>query len=356
MYSPENRAVASRVFNTPMADRAARASDLRLEEPETLLSVCSVLREQGESCPLMVHDEAEFLYNFLVRPERRIGLFDEREYFLGESALLAGAACRMLFKREEARRWFDRAEAAFRHTVDAVAEWSRVTYQRLALKVEEREFQEVLELAPSLTANFEKLSMSEDALKCRCLEGVALINTDQLTEAAELFRAICKQARLDKNEKLLAIASNNLIQIHGLLGESRQALTQAIETLAIFRRLNNRVGIAKLQWGIGSVLRGQGEVRAAIEAYQAALEEFRDIGMRSDVAAVRLIIADLLLETGKEARARIHILAALPIIEEEEMVPEGIAALSLLRESVRLRKVNRQALRDLHGYFEDLKP
>jgi hypothetical protein len=38
-----------------------------------------------------------------------------------------------------------------------------------------------------------------------------------------------------------------------------------------------------------------------------------------------------------------------------KMVPEGMAALSLLRESVRHQSVNRQALRDLHGYFEDLK-
>ena len=37
------------------------------------------------------------------------------------------------------------------------------------------------------------------------------------------------------------------------------------------------------------------------------------------------------------------------------MVPEGVAALSLLRESVRHQKINRQALRDLHGYFEDIQ-
>ncbi len=36
------------------------------------------------------------------------------------------------------------------------------------------------------------------------------------------------------------------------------------------------------------------------------------------------------------------------------MAPEGMAALSLLRESARRQEINRQALRDLHGYFEDL--
>jgi tetratricopeptide (TPR) repeat protein len=333
----------------------SKAAELRLDDPVTLLSVCSRLRKQGETSPLVVRDEAEFLYDFLVRPECRIGLLDEREYFLGESALLAGAACRMLFRCEEARRWFDRAESAFRHTANAVAEWSRVRYQRLALKIEEREFEEILEAAPSLVADFEKLEMAEDALKCRFLEGVALLNTNRLAEASEVFLCICNEARSAQNAKLLAIASNNLVQIHGLLGESARALIEARETLAVFRRLNNRVGIAKLQFGMGALLRAQGQIPSAIEAYRAALIEFREIGMRSEVAAAHLVVAELLLEIGQEAGALREVLAALPTIEHEKMVPEGVAALSLLRESFRHQKINRQALRDLHGYFEEIR-
>lgn len=354
-FTSEGRASARRFLQTPREQRAARIAEFRLDDPETLLSVCALLREQSETAPLVVRDEAEFLYEFLVRPERPIGLFDEREYFLGESALLAGAACRVLFRRDEARRWFDRAEAAFRHTVNAVAEWSRVSYQRLALRTEEREFDEVLEFVPSLIANFEKLEMVEDALKCRFLEGVALINTDRLTEASEVFSGICNQARRIQNEKLLAIASNNLVQIYGLLGKSSEALNEARETLSIFRRLDNRVGIAKLQFGMGALFRAEGKLPAAIEAYRASLVQFDEIGMRSDVAATHLVLADLLLDLGQDAGAMGEVLVALPIIDEEKMVPEGFVALSLLRESLRQQKINRQALRELHGYFEEIQ-
>jgi len=61
------------------------------------------------------------------------------------------------------------------------------------------------------------------------------------------------------------------------------------------------------------------------------------------------MIADLLLENGQESDATEEILAALPIVEEYWMVPEGVAALALVRH----QKVNHQALRDLHGFFED---
>jgi hypothetical protein len=36
------------------------------------------------------------------------------------------------------------------------------------------------------------------------------------------------------------------------------------------------------------------------------------------------------------------------------MVPEGMAALALLQESVRQHRINRQALRDLHVYFAEV--
>ncbi len=41
------------------------------------------------------------------------------------------------------------------------------------------------------------------------------------------------------------------------------------------------------------------------------------------------------------------------MIDEYKLVPEGIAALSLLRESLDNHHINRKALRDLHGYFRD---
>ena len=65
-------------------------------------------------------------------------------------------------------------------------------------------------------------------------------------------------------------------------------------------------------------------------------------------------VADLLLEVGEDSLALSTIVSALPIIDEYQMVPEGMAALSLLRESVRQNEVNRAALRELHGYFDEI--
>ena len=196
--------------------------------------------------------------------------------------------------------------------------------------------------------------MRDDALKCRFLEGIAYINTDRFDEALTLFREISREAEKLGNEGLLAVACNNLVQLHAILGNSTEALENAQETLKLFYRLKHRVGLAKLQWGIGTLMRTQGNLPAAAEAYSTAREGFVTLEMPSEVAALGLVLADVLLESGDEAGAVREILAALPIIRAQGMVPEGFAALSLLQESVRQQSVDRAALRQLHGYFEEL--
>ena len=138
------------------------------------------------------------------------------------------------------------------------------------------------------------------------------------------------------------------------LGETDRALEYARKALPILQTLGSRVHLVKLQLAIGNLLRKQGKrAEATLEAYRQALADATELGMRGDVAAIHLVVADLLLEAGHEAQAEWEIRAALPIIDEEKMVPEGIAALSLLRDSLRRRKIDKQALRDLHGYFQE---
>ncbi|HEX7253928.1 MAG TPA: hypothetical protein VF376_13680, partial [Thermoanaerobaculia bacterium] len=80
-----------------------------------------------------------------------------------------------------------------------------------------------------------------------------------------------------------------------------------------------------------------------------------EIGKRNDATEIRLALAEVLVDLGFVDRAEAEIRAALPIIEEEKMMPEGFAALALLQESLRRRKIDRQALWNLHGFFQDEK-
>jgi tetratricopeptide (TPR) repeat protein len=353
--SPASEAAARRILALSPEERRARASKLGIEEPETLLAVTTCLREELETAPSNIWKEAGFFYRFLETPKRQIGFFDEGFYFLGELALIAGTACRCISHRDEARLWFDRSEAAFRNTVNPVADLARLGYQRLALRLEERQLEPVLEMAPPLEETFRGLGMTEDALKCSFLEGLALLESSRLDEARQTFDRVCLEAGEIGNERLLANAYTNLTHIYGMLGDAPHAIETSRKAIPILKRINGRIALAKVQWGLAVLLRETGELLSAIESYRKAQREFERIGMKADVAALSLVIADLLLECGREKEATAEVLKSLPVIDDLRMVPESVAALSILRESLRHKKINRIALRDLHGYFEDLK-
>jgi tetratricopeptide (TPR) repeat protein len=336
-----------------MEERVVRENELHLEDPEMLVSLVGLLWDRSETAPEAVRSESEFYYRYLAEPQRPIGTMDEREYFLGEFALIAGTHCRVLGRREEARVWFDRAEANFRLTVRIQADLSRLAYQRLALRLEERCYSEVLELSPPLIESFHRLGMTEDAIKVSFLQVLSLQELGKLDEAVALLEETSATTHAHGFRRLYAWSQNNLFNLHAYRGDAERALEACRVASSELSALGNRVGLAKLRWNAANLLRSQGQVVEALEAYRAALGEFREVGMRADVAAVHLIIADLLLEQGAEAQAEWEIRAALPIIDEEKMVPEGMAAYALLRESLRRRKIDRNALRDVHGYFQE---
>jgi tetratricopeptide (TPR) repeat protein len=332
--------------------REARPRDA-MEDPETLLAVSASLRDLLESKPMLLKEEAGFFFSFLDQPKRPIGLFDEREYFLGEFALLAGMASRTLAHRDEAARWLNLADANFRLTVNAVADWSRVSYHRLAMALEERRFDQVFEQLPLLRESFDRLDMAQESLKCRFLEGVALVESGAPESALKIFEEAAAEATKQGNQKLLAAAYGNLVNVHGVMGNTSEAVEASRQALRLLDKVHAREYVAKIQWGIGSLLRTQGRLSESIDAYREAGAHFEQMGMQADLAATRLMIADLYLELGQDSAALREVLFALPIVEEYRLVPEGIAALALLRESIQQQKVNHQALRDLHGFFEN---
>ncbi len=355
VVSTQEAALAvGRIFHVPSDQRATKSDELRLEDPEVLLGICQYLRDRLETSPLSVRQEAVFFYGFLKEPERPIGSFDERDYYLAEFALIAGTACRVLALRDDARHWFDLAEANFVLAHNANAHFARLAYQRLALRIEERDFEQVLMLASHWATAFRRLDLPEDALKCRFLEAIAFKETERFDEAKRALEEIRDDALIMKNDRLAAIACQNLFQIHSFLGQADLAISVAQEVIPVFERLDNRVGLAKLQLGLGYLFRSQSRVSDALAAYRTAQSEFRQLGMHADVAGTHLVLADLLLDGGQPAQAEWEIRAALPVIDELKLVPEGIAALSLLRDSLRRRQIDRQALRSLNGYFEEL--
>lgn len=331
---------------------AAERREALLRTPDVLLSVCSILREQVDSSAALVLEEAVTLYRGISDSCLPLGHFDERDFFLGDLALLAATASRVLGKRSDAELWLERAEAGFRHTVNPSPLMANVAYQRLALRCETGRYDEVAELSPMLALSFSRLNMLGEQAKCVFLEALALKQTGKHEAALDKFESLTGASQVSRDPGLAGLAFVNLADIHVSEGRDDLAAGAYSEAMPLLERAKRPAALAHLKGVIGETLRRQGRVSDSVEAYQAAIADYEALGMSTWVAYLRIVVAQTLLEAGKPREAEWQILAALPTINAEAMVPEGFAAVALLRESVRQRKTDPKALLELREYLQ----
>jgi tetratricopeptide (TPR) repeat protein len=336
----------------PFDERSDEDRQRFLSSPDVLLSICAQLREKRDLAPAAVETDASDIYRWISRPNCDLGLFDERDYFLGETALLAGAGCRQLGKREEAFLWLDRAEAGFRHTMNPAPGLANVAYARLALRFEMGRYQDVIELSPSLEASFTKLRMDLEAAKCRLLTAMTLKQVGEHSSAIRMLEEARSEVVLETDVFLRARILAELGDLRQLEGQYDLALGAFREALSQLQGKEVSPAIADLKLYVGGVYKALGSLAEARDAYRAAQRDYSSLGMRHLAARTHLVIAETLLEMRRDREAEWEILVALPAIDDMRMLPEGFAAAALLRESVVRRKTNVPALQQLQTLLQ----
>lgn len=313
-------------------------------DPDILMALCGLLRDRVNAEPVEVAAEAAAVFAWISARPGEIGFFDERDFFLGESALLAGAATRILGDRSEAELWLDRADASYRHTINPTPNLARVSYLRLTLRYDMHRYREVLELVQSVALTFEKLGVYGELVKCKFLEAMSLKALGLGAQAAVRFESIIARSEFRAESALRGMALLNLGNLHSEEGQLERALGAYQEALPVLTDSKSFAALADLKGMVGDTLRSLGKLGPAVAAYRSAVEEYIKLGMKTRVAYFRVVLAEALLEFGSAREAEWEVLAALPTIDEQEMMPEGVAAVGLLRESVRARRTDQAAL------------
>jgi tetratricopeptide (TPR) repeat protein len=351
--SPREADRAARDFLAiPIERRSDVDRERNLGNPDVLLAICAHLRGRRDLAPAVVETESLDAYKWISRPTCDLGLFDERDYFLGEVSLLAAAANRQLGKREDAFRWLDRAEAGFRHTMNPAPGMANVAYVRLALRYEMGRYDDVLELSPSLEASFSKLRMHLEGAKCLLLRAMTLKQIGEHRSAIDLLDTLSREETLSADPFLGARILAELGDSQQLDGRLDLAMTAFQEALSLLQGREVSSAKADLKLYVGGVHKASGALSDATEAFRDAQRDYQALGMRALVAYTHLVIAETLLEMRREREAEWEILAALPAIDEMKMVPEGFAAVALLRESIRQRKPDTSALQTLRAQLQ----
>ena len=87
----EALARAKAFLATPGRERTPEGIDVELGDGDVLMSVCSLLWEAANTSPADVAGEAPTIYKWISARSEKCFFFDERDFFMGEVALLPGA-------------------------------------------------------------------------------------------------------------------------------------------------------------------------------------------------------------------------------------------------------------------------
>ncbi|MDQ6893368.1 MAG: hypothetical protein M3167_11910 [Acidobacteriota bacterium] len=274
-----------------------------------------------------------------------LGVFDERDYFLGESALLAGTTARLSGRYDVADHWFDLADSSFRHTINCAPLLVRVSHARLALRYDMRRYREVLVLLPNVAREYARLGMVSDLNKTKFLEALTHKELGETDLAFATLLELRDAFEEELNYRSLVLA--HIAEEYGRRDDQEQAICAYHEALEITKRTGDTMASIQLKAAIGEAYRSKGQCVEAIGFLRAAAAEASEAGMRSRLAYLRIILAEALLSDGRSREAEWEVLAALPIIEEQKMVAEGLAAVAVLRESVGRKRIDGSALADI---------
>jgi tetratricopeptide (TPR) repeat protein len=320
-----------------------------LSQPDVLLALSQKLRGQLNS-PRGVAEEAARIHRWVDSTSAEIGVFDEREYFKGEFALIAGIASRLLGQLDEAEIWLDRAEAAFGGVINPAPNLASVAYCRLTVRYDRGKYEHVVSLVPSLLTTFERLEMTRESLKCRFVLAMAYKDLGMRAESLGILEELRVDARLGGEGDLAPLVFINVGEL--LLSEGSPAA--ASEALAMGANLLKdaapSMSLAHLAAVFAEALNCEGRHQEAANSYRSAAALYKSIGMAGREAYIRLALAETLLQMGDARQAEWEVLAALPAIDEQKLEAPARAAIALLAKSARAKATSRELLGQVRGF------
>jgi tetratricopeptide (TPR) repeat protein len=338
----------------PFSERSDALNERFLSDPATILVTCRQFAAMRNKTPREVARDATLAYRWLAAAASRTAT-DDGCYFAGELARLIGGAVRHLGRLKESEQWADLATSWFTKLTNPAGPLATIALMRAIMIYDRHSPQEALLRIPQLLRDLTSLNLTEEIQRCRLLEAFILKDLGRLDESLDRLRAIRVDDGPIRDPLVLSLVLMNIGEINAKQGALDQALGILAEAMPIVERAATPWALANLQAVMGEVFRDRGKISEAVQAFRAAVDTCSDQGMEFRAAYFKLILGETLLASGLDTEATQEILAALPIFEREAVIPDAVAAIALLRESLRRQKTDPSSIRELRNHLQRIR-
>jgi len=273
--------------------------------------------------------------------------FDEKDHLLGELSILAGTTLRQTGRRDEARHWYSKASSFFSRTLRPKFGLLRVACELAAFDYETRNYSRAIATAHASLPLCKGSLLARERLKCYVVISGSLKDTGQLGEAVDCLTSMRSDPDIEKHPTFLVallVRLANALALQQRYEEASKAHAEAFEWLA---KIDVPVLRADQKSVLAESLRDQGCFGEAVILFRMAIDEYTEAEAMSLASYLRVVLAETLVALERYTEAVKELQIALPIIDREGMTKDGVAALALLKETLRRQSIEPKALREL---------
>ena len=337
----------------PLFEWPERLRSRLLSEPVTLLANVTKLERLRNVAPKRVSEEAPLLRDWLLAGGGSGLREEERGWLASQIAILQSGSLRLLGELGKAKRWLDAATQTFAPLASFDLLKVQAELTMLAISYDGGALEAALAGVPSLRSAADKGRMAIESLKVRFLEANLLKDLGSPLALGK-FTDLVQTCRARSDSLHLGLCLVKIADLNASQGDITAAMRDLKEAGPLLESAGVAWGIAHLHGTIGEVLRDQGHLEEAIEAYRLSLRTFLSGQFSCRSAYLRIVLAETLILAGREEEALVELIAALPLIERESLAREGVAAVALLREALLRKKTDSVALRILRKQMDPI--
>ena len=194
--------------------------------------------------------------------------------------------------------------------------------------------------------------MREDAVKCRVLWAASLKYLGKCEAALDVLEPVLPL----ENQIRPALFGWVLMEVGDVClirNDYERGFRDLARAMRLLRETNQVTGLAITIATIGSGYRAQGMFGKAIQFFRNAHAECGVLESKTLEAYIQLLLTETYGAMGAWRAAEREARRILPIFAKHGMVAEAVAALGILRESIRQQKRDTELLRELR---ERLRP
>jgi tetratricopeptide (TPR) repeat protein len=264
-------------------------------------------------------------------------------------------ANRFLGRFDDGFKAADKAEAAYRRISVASHQLGRIAYIRGVLCQQRQEYDKALGYAQEASRLSDGSGDLEGFVFARNLEGMIFLKIGRTNEALERFTSVQAAAQMLDDRRLEASAINNIGNVYLERADWTNALRYLVIALQLFAELKQHTEVVRARWRIAAVALGTGDFTTADRQLSEVNFDSAVLGMDSDVALIKLDLAEAKLMLGDTAAVRKLCVEVFAFFREARMLTGALTAAAFLQDAARHDRITVKHIHHVQRFLSKLK-